>query len=76
MQLVFNRGAETRKMFAEQTSVFVEQTSVVYAANICRRHFFSFSSSEISPMFQLCAKLCFTSDATHFGSVVDARALE
>jgi hypothetical protein len=49
----------------------------VCCANICPRCcFFSFLSAEISPMVQLRAKLCFTSEATLFGGAIDARALE
>jgi hypothetical protein len=44
----------------------------VYCANICPRCcFFSFLSAEISRML-----LCFTSETTPFGGVIDARALE
>jgi hypothetical protein len=44
--------------------------------NICPLWcFFSFVSAEISPMVQL-RVLCFTSDATLFGSAVDVRARE
>jgi hypothetical protein len=44
-------------------------------SNISNR-FFTFSSAEISPIFQFRTKLCFTYDATLVGSAVDARALE